>query len=156
MKDRSDDPSHHERTLLPRSYISLLILLLDLYLWQVLGSTVLSVWKHLTPLVCASRLTERWLGFSKCLLKHCPLQTEVLLRAVLARLWANRATFNTRQEESVWFGVGQIAREETHCHLFMGYSFQCQCLLGLACTFRASCYSTHLSWAHTPVISRAV
>ena len=25
MKDRSDDPSHHERTLLPRSYISLLI-----------------------------------------------------------------------------------------------------------------------------------
>ena len=26
MKDRPDDPSHHERTLLPRSYISLLIL----------------------------------------------------------------------------------------------------------------------------------
>ena len=25
MKDRSDDPSHHEQTLLPRSYISLLI-----------------------------------------------------------------------------------------------------------------------------------
>ena len=25
MKDRSDDPSHHERTLLPRSYISLQI-----------------------------------------------------------------------------------------------------------------------------------
>ena len=25
MKDRSDDPSHHERTLLPRSYISLLV-----------------------------------------------------------------------------------------------------------------------------------
>ena len=24
LKDRSDDPSHHERTLLPRSYISLL------------------------------------------------------------------------------------------------------------------------------------
>ena len=24
MKDRSDDPSHHERTLLPRSYTSLL------------------------------------------------------------------------------------------------------------------------------------
>ena len=24
MKDRSDDPSHHERTLLPRNYISLL------------------------------------------------------------------------------------------------------------------------------------
>ena len=27
MKDRSDDPSHHERTLLPRNYISLLTLL---------------------------------------------------------------------------------------------------------------------------------
>ena len=25
IKDRSDDPSHHERTLLPRSYISLLM-----------------------------------------------------------------------------------------------------------------------------------
>ena len=25
MKDRSDDPLHHERTLLPRSYISLLV-----------------------------------------------------------------------------------------------------------------------------------
>ena len=25
MKDRSDDPSHHERMLLPRSYISLLV-----------------------------------------------------------------------------------------------------------------------------------
>ena len=27
MKDRSDDPSHHERTLLPRSYISLPLIL---------------------------------------------------------------------------------------------------------------------------------
>ena len=27
MKDRSDDPSHHERTLLPRSYISLLMMI---------------------------------------------------------------------------------------------------------------------------------
>ena len=33
MKDRSDDPSHHERTLLPRSYISLL--------------TESNVWRHL-------------------------------------------------------------------------------------------------------------
>ena len=28
MKDRSDDPSHHERTLLPRSYISLPIIII--------------------------------------------------------------------------------------------------------------------------------
>ena len=27
MKDRSDDPSHHERMLLPRSYISLPLLM---------------------------------------------------------------------------------------------------------------------------------
>ena len=26
----------------------------------------------------------------------------------------------------------------------------------LTCTFRASCYSTRLSWAHTPVINWAV
>ena len=26
----------------------------------------------------------------------------------------------------------------------------------LTCTFRESCYSTRLSWAHTPVISWAV
>ena len=31
MKDRSDDPSHHERTLLPRSYISLPGVVLNAY-----------------------------------------------------------------------------------------------------------------------------
>ena len=35
MKDRSDDPSHHERTLLPRSYISLLITLVNTEFWQI-------------------------------------------------------------------------------------------------------------------------
>ena len=29
MKDRSDDPSHHERTLLPRSYISLRFIMIS-------------------------------------------------------------------------------------------------------------------------------
>ena len=35
MKNRSDDPSHHERTLLPRSYISLLaaIKIINLLIW---------------------------------------------------------------------------------------------------------------------------
>ena len=32
-------------------------------------------------------------------------------------------------------------------------STHCQCQLGLTCTFKASCYSTRLSWAHRPVIS---
>ena len=33
MKDKSDDPSHHERTLLPRSYISLTLLLKVMFLF---------------------------------------------------------------------------------------------------------------------------
>ena len=36
MKDRSDDPTHHERTLLPRSYISLLYIINETgfsYVW---------------------------------------------------------------------------------------------------------------------------
>ena len=35
MKDRSDDPSHHERTLLPRSYLSLLVLMMSWILLMV-------------------------------------------------------------------------------------------------------------------------
>ena len=33
MKDRSDDPSHHEQTLLPRSYISLLYIHTKIYIY---------------------------------------------------------------------------------------------------------------------------
>ena len=39
MKDRSDDPSHHERTLLPRSYISLL-------LWWMFAFIFVIMFKH--------------------------------------------------------------------------------------------------------------
>ena len=35
MKDRSDDPSHHERTLLPRSYISLLLYSISPYFGEM-------------------------------------------------------------------------------------------------------------------------
>ena len=35
MKDRSNDPSHHERTLLPRSYISLPLCVLESFLSSV-------------------------------------------------------------------------------------------------------------------------
>ena len=46
MKDRSNDPSHHERTLLPRSYISLLCLrctqhILFTVLWHWTYGTIL-------------------------------------------------------------------------------------------------------------------
>ena len=37
MKDRSDDPSHHERTLLPRSYISLRV---DRYIKKIINKTM--------------------------------------------------------------------------------------------------------------------
>ena len=37
MKDRSDDPSHHERTLLPRSYISLLSCIGNYSAWLLRG-----------------------------------------------------------------------------------------------------------------------
>ena len=36
MKNRSDDPSHHERTLLPRSYISLLAKQIDNMIYFIL------------------------------------------------------------------------------------------------------------------------
>ena len=34
--------------------------------------------------------------------------------------------------------------------------FQFSTIRFLTCTFRTSCYSTHLSWAHTPVINWVV
>ena len=45
MEDRSDDPSHHERTLLPRSYISLQFITVSVNQINVLCVSVLShVW----------------------------------------------------------------------------------------------------------------
>ena len=46
MKDRSDDPSHHERTLLPRSYISL-----PVFLDNVTNCEELSVRKCTSPII---------------------------------------------------------------------------------------------------------
>ena len=40
IKDRSDDPSHHERTLLPRSYISLLLKTLEVFHLSLATGTV--------------------------------------------------------------------------------------------------------------------
>ena len=73
MKDRSDDPSHHEQTLLPRSYISLhkhlnsnklltdnnfIVLANLLYLYGKDGIFYLSV--HLTPfmLICIQHIVK--------------------------------------------------------------------------------------------------
>ena len=74
MKDRSDDPLHHERTLLPRSYISLLPY------WRT--NTSSSSWYWSTSRVPGTRLPtvecfrehlvcKPWLGFrvTKCAFK---------------------------------------------------------------------------------------
>ena len=83
MKDRSDDPSHHERTLLGRSYISLRL--------------------GMDHVVCSL---------------HVHVQ------------------FNSRNNSFVCLFVFWV--------------------VFLTCTFRVICYSTRLSWAHTPVINWAV
>ena len=50
---------------------------------------------------------------------------------------SRRALAGTRNKQSVHYVIG---------------SFLLHFSLGLMCTFRASCYNTRLSWAHTPVI----
>ena len=50
MKDRSDDPSHHERMLLPRSYVSLLYIYRSgLYVreWKLWSSLIINNLKNL-------------------------------------------------------------------------------------------------------------
>ena len=59
MKDRSDEPSHHERTLLPQSYISLMFLYEAILMAHCCGSSLdcpCISWA-LTPLHCAVSCT---------------------------------------------------------------------------------------------------
>ena len=49
MKDRSDDPSHHERTLLPRSYISLPKLGRMVWCWLAILLAEVCVSKDVLP-----------------------------------------------------------------------------------------------------------
>ena len=44
MKDQSDDPSHHERTLLPRSYISLPLYLMKHSIHFYYGHMASDLW----------------------------------------------------------------------------------------------------------------
>ena len=44
MKDRSDDPSHHERTLLPRSYMTV-------------TKAVIEAYNYVTVVICANTMT---------------------------------------------------------------------------------------------------
>ena len=53
MKDRSDDPSHHERTLLPWSYLSLLVLMMS---WILLMVSCVVIVTGLLRLGSSSRL----------------------------------------------------------------------------------------------------
>ena len=52
MKDRSDDPSYHERTLLPRSYISLLSLKVELRLCSALQFDLIPKNPELVTVIC--------------------------------------------------------------------------------------------------------
>ena len=54
MKDRSDDPSHHERTLLSRSYVSLLALMMS---WILLMVSYVVTVTGLLRLASSSRLS---------------------------------------------------------------------------------------------------
>ena len=67
MKDRSDDPSHHERTLLPRSYISLLTMDGDytmetVYVLCVWGARCSSVVRAFAHGAMGRRVDPSWLS----------------------------------------------------------------------------------------------
>ena len=96
INDRSDDPSHHERTLLPRSYI-LLLSLPRSYNWLV---------KYLrnTEIARCSYGVEK----GKALFNDAV--NTFYFTVIWRRIYGKRIT--------------QIAREETCCRHYMGYSFQ--------------------------------
>ena len=60
--------------------------------------------------------------------------------------------------ESSQLGLTCRSEQAVIAHAFRGHTLLCMMSdedsessqLGLTCTFRASCYSTRLSWAHTP------
>ena len=107
MKDRSDDPSHHERTLLPRSYISLLFIsnrnLFDIptsttfkgkgkgrkeiiYLTThsthfIYGYMASGIWYRTTQIAFVIPVVDHWLEreivMVKCLPQFCPVQLPI-------------------------------------------------------------------------------
>ena len=49
--------------------------------------------------------------------------------------------------------VGVGVKWQSGVFRYSGQAISMSCQLGLTCVFRASCYTTRLSWAHIPVIS---
>ena len=76
MKERSDDPSHHERTLFPRSYISTLKFTGILHYWC--SCSLLRGDAHMLYLHCSSNLTT----ISTTFVLLGPLSVAVRYRAV--------------------------------------------------------------------------
>ena len=63
MKDRSDDPSHHERTLLPRSYISILSYgrLPNIFSQTYIAMEVFYLTTHSTHFIYGYMASDIWL-----------------------------------------------------------------------------------------------
>ena len=69
MKDRSDDPSYHERTLLPRSYISLQTSDECLRVWDMLKAGISS--RTISRRLISTK--KQYTASHKCLYKPEPL-----------------------------------------------------------------------------------
>ena len=91
MKDWSDDPSHHERTLLPRSYISLLRLY-GLYVTGLRSKTG----NPLPPLHGLFFLISSKGSF----LIHHPQMARYILQSLLHKLWVHH-------DRLIWCPIAQ-------------------------------------------------
>ena len=139
MKDRSDDPSHHERRLLPWSYISLLDYINERY----------HIWCITTYIVLLSVKNKEHTHTQKCFL---PSQEQKIC-----------IFHGCRNREVGWGGVARVPHPMSGCysphnfvlifllirqcppnHLVMSGHVRSE---DLTCTFRASCCSARLSRA---------
>ena len=112
MKDRSDDPLHHERMLLPRSYVSLLYIYRSgLYVreWKLWSSLIINNLKNLvfpdgdlTSHIDALNMSEREMFYLTTHSTH-------FIYGYMA--------------SDIWLRTILIVRKETRCH-HIGYSYR--------------------------------
>ena len=88
MKDRSDDPSHHERTLLPRSYLSLSLDLINLFTER---SKTDICGRYHYPSICSKCLIKM-----RCLLLKQQLHNELTNRIGCRRVCNSHVSHNAR------------------------------------------------------------
>ena len=148
MKDRSDDPLHYERMLLLRRYISL-PLTTELHLAPSYhGATSRSLLPRSyisLPLTKELHLAPSYhRATSRSLLPRSYISLPLTMELHLAPSY-HGATSRSLLPQSY---ISLPLTMELHLAPKVYESSQV-CLMY---TFRASCYSTRLSWAHTPVI----